>query len=515
MKKSAIWLFAGVMIFTFMGLLYLQIYYIHIILQTQEEQFGDAVKRSLYQVSHNLELDETSQFLDDQFFAFGKKSWRNRKPVVSPRINIREQQRLLMGIGGQQLSGKMDLTLGGNIDSLSILMPSFGKNDISAASRAIQEAFQEQYFYQQNLLEEVIRNAIKGSERPITERIDCRKLEAYIRSELANNDLMLPFTYAVLNKEKQFICKSLDFNSAEAIKNVYSQILFPQDPPNKLYTLQVAFPTQRNYVFSAISTFTVPSFIFTFVLLVVFISTLYIVFRQKRLSEMKNDFINNMTHELKTPVASISLAAQTLNDAEVSNSPNLMGYAKKVIGDESARLGFLVDKVLQMSLFDDKVTQFKMVELDANDLITNVAGTFALRVENTGGTLDIDISAQDSMVVVDKMHFTNVLFNLMENAVKYRKQDVPLLLTVHTTNVGDKIQIIIEDNGIGIRKENLKKIFERFYRVPTGNRHDVKGFGLGLTYVKRIISELDGTIKAESEYGEGTKFIISLPCVEN
>jgi signal transduction histidine kinase len=514
MRKSTIWLFAGVMIFTFMGLLYLQIYYIHIILKTQEEQFGDAVKRSLYQVSHNLELDETMQFLDDQFFTFGKKYWRNRKPVVSPRINIREQQRLPMGITGQQLSGKLGVIIGGDIDSLSVLMPSFGKNDLSAASRAIQEAFQEQYFYQQNLLEEVIRNAIKGSERPINERIDCRKLEAYIRSELANNDLMLPFSYTVLNKEKHCICKSPEYN-AEMMKNVYSQILFPKDPPNKLYTLQVAFPTQRNYVFNAISTFTVPSFIFTFVLLVVFISTIYIVFRQKRLSEMKNDFINNMTHELKTPVASISLAAQTWDDAEVSNSPRLMEYAKKVIRDESARLGFLVDKVLQMSLFDDKVTQFKMVELDANDLITSVAGTFALRVENTGGTLDIDISALNSMVVVDKMHFTNVLFNLMENAVKYRKQNIPLLLTVHTANVGNKIQIIIEDNGIGIRKENFKRIFERFYRVPTGNRHDVKGFGLGLTYVKRIITELDGTIKAESEYGEGTKFIITLPCVEN
>jgi signal transduction histidine kinase len=230
---------------------------------------------------------------------------------------------------------------------------------------------------------------------------------------------------------------------------------------------------------------------------------------------MKNDFINNMTHELNTPVASISLAAQTLNDADVSNSPRLMEHAKQVIGDESKRLGFLVEKVLQMSLFDDRAIQFKMTELDANDLITNVASTFALRVENAGGTLDIDLRALDSTIIVDKMHFTNVLFNLMENAVKYRRSDVPLVLIARTLNVGDKIQIIIEDNGIGIKKESLKKIFERFYRVPTGNRHDVKGFGLGLAYVKRIITELDGTIKAESEPGEGTKFIITLPYIEN
>jgi two-component system phosphate regulon sensor histidine kinase PhoR len=249
-------------------------------------------------------------------------------------------------------------------------------------------------------------------------------------------------------------------------------------------------------------------------LLIVFIFTLYIEFKQKRLSEIKNDFINNMTHELKTPVASISLAAQTLNDTDV-DSPQLMNYAKAVISDESKRLGFLVEKVLQMSLFEDGSTQFKMTELDANDLIASIANTFALRVEKAGGALDIELEAMDSTIIVDKMHFTNVLFNLMENAVKYRKENVPLELIAKTANVGDKILITIQDNGIGIKKENQKKIFDRFYRVHTGNRHDVKGFGLGLAYVKRIITELDGTIKVESEYGQGTKFIISLPYIQN
>ncbi|MDL2243512.1 ATP-binding protein, partial [Bacteroidales bacterium OttesenSCG-928-J19] len=131
------------------------------------------------------------------------------------------------------------------------------------------------------------------------------------------------------------------------------------------------------------------------------------------------------------------------------------------------------------------------------------------------GTLDIELDALDSTILVDKMHFTNVLFNLMENAVKYRRPDVPLQLLAKTTNIGDKIQITIQDNGLGIKKENVKKIFDRFYRVPTGNRHDVKGFGLGLAYVKRIVTELNGTIKAESEYGEGTRFIITLPYVKN
>ena len=510
MRKSTIWLLAGVMVFAFMGLLYLQANYIHIILSTQEDQFDESVKRSLYQVSHDLEIEATTKFLNDQYFAFGKKYLR--KGTITPNTKITKEQQRLSIRGTERLSAKIDINIREGMEESINVSPSFGKGDITSTSLAIQEALQNKYFYHQNLLDEVIRNAIKGSEKPIDERIDFRNLDSYIKVELANNNLTLPYVFAILDHEKRIIYQSSDFS--RELKNIYSQILFPQDSPNKLYTLQVAFPTQKTYLLNSIR-FIVPSIVFTVVLLVIFIFTLYIVFRQKRLSEMKNDFINNMTHELKTPVASISLAAQTLNDAAVNNSQQLMNYAKAVISDESKRLGFLVEKVLQMSLFEDGSTHFKMVELDANDLIASIANTFALRVEKSGGTLDIELNALESTITVDKMHITNVLFNLMENAVKYRKENIPLELIAKTDNTGDKIQITIQDNGRGIKKENIKKIFDRFYRVPTGNIHDVKGFGLGLAYVKRIVTELNGTIKVESEYGQWTRFIISLPYVNN
>ncbi|MDR2408270.1 MAG: HAMP domain-containing histidine kinase [Bacteroidales bacterium] len=511
MRKSTIWLLSGVMAFAFIGLLYLQAYYIHIILTNQEEQFRESVKRSLYQVSHDLEIAETSKLLDDQLFLFRRKYLRKGKQSSHSSKTIINEQRLSIS-GSGKLSSKIEINIREDIDNQMTISPSFGKSDITTTSQAIQDALLDNYIHQQNLLDEVIRSAMKGSEKPIEERIDFKSLGNYIQTELANNNLTLSFTFAVLDNEKRVIYQSLNHNPLA--RYVYSQILFPGDSPNKLYTLQVVFPTQTKYVLNSVR-FLIPSVVFTVVLLIVFIFTLYIVFRQKRLSEMKNDFINNMTHELKTPVASISLAAQTLNDADVSNSPQLMNYAKSVISDESKRLGFLVEKVLQMSLFEDGATQFKMTELDVNDLIASIANIFALRVEKSGGTLDIELEALESTIIVDKMHFTNVLFNLMENAVKYRKENVPLELIAKTNNVGGKVQITIQDNGIGIKKENLKKIFDRFYRVHTGNRHDVKGFGLGLAYVKRIITELDGTIKVESEYGQGTKFIISLPYVSN
>lgn len=229
---------------------------------------------------------------------------------------------------------------------------------------------------------------------------------------------------------------------------------------------------------------------------------------------MKNDFINNMTHELKTPVSTISLAAQMLKDTDITKSPEIFKHISGVIHDETKRLSFLVEKVLQMSLFERQKASLKLKEIDANDLLANIANTFVLKVEKYGGTLDIDLEADESTIYVDEMHFTNVLFNLMDNAVKYRKPEVPLKLMARTWNENGKLFISVEDNGIGIKKEYLKKVFDRFFRAPSGNVHDVKGFGLGLAYVRKIVEDHNGAIKAESELNMGTKFIISLPLIK-
>ena len=294
-----------------------------------------------------------------------------------------------------------------------------------------------------------------------------------------------------------------------------TQVLFPNDPPSKLNYLRVYFPTKGDYISSSI-TFIVPSVIFSLILLITFVFTIYIVFRQKKLSEMKNDFINNMTHELKTPVSTISLAAQMLKDSDITKSPDVFKHISGVINDETKRLGFLVEKVLQMSLFERQKAALKLKEIDANDLVANVANTFVLKVEKYGGTMDIDLQATESDIYVDEMHITNVLFNLMDNAVKYRRPEVPLTLMARTWNENGKLLISVEDNGIGIKKEYLKKVFDRFFRVPTGNVHDVKGFGLGLAYVRKIIEDHKGTIRAESGAGNiGTKFIITLPLIKS
>jgi signal transduction histidine kinase len=243
--------------------------------------------------------------------------------------------------------------------------------------------------------------------------------------------------------------------------------------------------------------------------------TIYLFARQRKINEMKNDFVNNMTHEFKTPIASLSLAAEMLADDSVKKTPAMYDNLGKVIDTETKRLRYQVEKVLQMSLYDHDNIALKPVELNADELVENIIGTsFALKVEKLGGRIDAEFEAENPNVYFDEMHLTNVVSTLLDNAVKYRREGVTLLLQVQSWNRGDKYFLSIRDNGIGIKKEELKRIFEKFYRVHTGNQHDVKGFGLGLAYVRNMVKQHKGSVKVESELGRGTTFTITLPTLK-
>ncbi|MDE6804933.1 MAG: HAMP domain-containing histidine kinase, partial [Muribaculaceae bacterium] len=217
-------------------------------------------------------------------------------------------------------------------------------------------------------------------------------------------------------------------------------------------------------------------------------------------------------HELKTPISTISLAGQMLSDDSVRKSPTTLKHLSQVITDESKRLRFQVEKVLQMSVFDNQSSALKFTVLDANTVIQSVVHTFKIKVEKFGGTITTNLDARNAMVRVDEMHFTNVIFNLLDNAVKYMREETAPMLVISTSDTDNsKLEIRIRDNGIGIKKDDLKRIFDKFYRVSTGNRHDVKGFGLGLAYVKKMVVLFKGTIQVESELGKGSTFIIHLP----
>jgi two-component system, OmpR family, phosphate regulon sensor histidine kinase PhoR len=220
-----------------------------------------------------------------------------------------------------------------------------------------------------------------------------------------------------------------------------------------------------------------------------------------------------MTHEFKTPISTISLASQMLKDTSVAKTPSTLTHISGVIQDESKRLSFQVEKVLQMAIFDKGKASLKLKKLDINELVHGVVNTFRIKVESQNGTIVEKLEAKNPTANVDEVHFTNVIFNLLDNALKY-KRGTPIF-HVKTWNRPTGIVIQIQDNGLGISKENLKKIFEKFYRVPTGNIHNVKGFGLGLAYVKKIVDDHGAEIIVESELNVGTKFEIFLPLKSN
>ncbi|MDE7450202.1 MAG: HAMP domain-containing histidine kinase [Paramuribaculum sp.] len=503
MKKSIIWFLTIIMALTFAGLLYVQIMYMKNMVRMRDDQFVEGVQRSLYAVSTNLEQDETKHYLEQD----AAQIQASALPIYS--------------VGGSDFGGiKYTFTTPEGLSGDLTLKGEVGKgpksNSLSSSYRSLQETLRGQYLYQKGLLNEVILNIINhASNRPIVERADSAIVARYLRSELYNNGLNLPFEFALVNRMGAVIYKSAGYSSAAASQEkTFLQPLFPNDSSGRTNYLKVYFPTKADYIFSSVK-FMIPSFMFTLILLIVFLYTIIVAFRQKKLTEMKNDFINNMTHEFKTPISTISLAAQMLNDNSVRKSPKMLEHISTVINDETKRLRFQVEKVLQMSMFDRQKATLKLTDLDANTLLANIIHTFKIKVEKYGGHIGATLDAENAMVNVDEMHFTNVIFNLLDNAVKYRREDVPLELTVATRDLSDgRLSITVADNGIGIRKEDLKKIFDKFFRVSTGNRHDVKGFGLGLAYVHKMVGELGGEISVESELNVGTKFTIVLPLIK-
>ena len=499
------------MVFTCLGLLYMQVEYIDAIGRMRREHFDEGVKRSLYQTAYNLELAEMKYYLSKNIQKDIQKSNISNSNV----LEFEHSYFVTSDDGNIQSVFEMKTIMNNPANPLAKVSRSSGKRQMTLkeAQRQSLETLKNRYMYQRALLDEVVYNMLyQASEKPLSHRMNFRKMHEDLKVELASNGIDIPYHVRVLGADGKEVYRCADFQE-ESGDNVYKELLFKNDPPNRMGVLEIVFPvdTLNKYIYNSVK-FMIPSTILIMVLLLTFLITVYLFVRQKKLSEIKNDFINNMTHEFKTPISTISLAAQMLQDPSVAKSPSMFGRLSGVIASETKRLRFQVDKVLQMSMFENSDnTSLKMKELDANELVNGVINTFAVKVEQGGGKITSNLEAEDPFVYVDEMHFTNVVFNLMDNAVKYKRADEPLLLNIHTWNANGNFMLSIQDNGIGISKDNLKKIFDKFYRVHTGNLHDVKGFGLGLAYVKQIIHAHKGSIKAESEVGVGTNFIIVLP----
>lgn len=516
MKKKTIWTVAIIMGLSFIALLLLQLNYIEEMADMKLEQFDESVNRALYQASRNMELNETLRYLEKNIDKTERSAASKDSESTSQEDTSAPSHKNTNtdGLGNTYSSFEMKTMKMKPSETPKAMILRNDSSSISATKRSMQEIVRNRYVYQKSMLDEVVYDILySASEKPLKERVNFKLLDQDLKAEMMNNGINIPYHFTVTTVDGREVYRCPDYVD-DGEDNSFSQTLFRNDPPNRMGIVKVHFPDMNSYIFSSVR-FMIPSVLFTFVLLVTFIYTIVVIFRQKRYSEIKNDFINNMTHELKTPIASISLAAQMMNDKSLTKSPDMVSHLGGVINDESKRLRYLVEKVLQMSMYDRKSAVLKKKYLDLNEMVETIAKSFTLRVEHTGGKVYTDIEAIDSTMYVDEMHFQNVIFNLLDNAVKYAKPNQSLNVYIKTWNTEDNLYLSIRDTGQGIKKENLKKIFEKFYRVHTGNVHNVKGFGLGLAYVKKMVMLHEGDIKVESEFGKGTKFTIKLPAIHD
>ena len=499
------------------GLIFVQTNSILKASEIKEEQFDQTVRQALFQVAKKLEIFEVQKLLHEELY--DNPTRKNAYPGSFGSIIPR---------GLQDPTLSISFTYSQTARSFQKEIQ-FQFSDTIAASGLntrgnpgdFPSAFDKLHDYniqQQRMLERRMSDNAQQLQklffrsRPIEERIDPKYLAETLNEELRNHGINLEYRYAVKTfppGTEKYIMGSADYKPNNRRKE-YPSVLFPNDvyevKPNYLV---VYFPNRSGYLLLATGIMVIPTFILTTLLIAIFVYTILIIFKQKKLSQIKNDFINNMTHELKTPISTISLASQMLQDGTFANTPKTIEHISQVINQESKRLSFQVEKVLQMAIFNEGRMKLRFKEFSLNELVSSVISNFELRVRNQNGVLNANLNATDDIIYGDEVHITNVVFNLLDNAVKY-SQEIPEI-TVSTSTKNDAVILSVADKGIGIPKEHQTQIFERFFRVPTGNVHNVKGFGLGLSYVKKIIDAHNGKIIVESAPHKGTKFSIFFP----
>ncbi|SEN80428.1 two-component system, OmpR family, phosphate regulon sensor histidine kinase PhoR [bacterium A37T11] len=353
-----------------------------------------------------------------------------------------------------------------------------------------------------------LANEFALSKRPLNQRIDYPYIQDQLDREFKARGIHSPFNVEIHDRNR-LLFKLANFQPMPDNAGIYQVSLFPNDPNKLPGSLTVFFPNKSNILLGSIHVMLFSSAGLLLVLIGCFAYTIFIILKQKKISEMKTDFINNMTHEFKTPVATIMIASESLKDPEIGQNKNRVDRLASIIYDENVRLGNHIERVLNIARIDKGDLKLDKKEIDVNELIPVVVDSMELQLQKREASVTLELQATYSRVMADELHLSNVLSNLMDNAIKYSKDKPDIYIS--TKNVGKLLYITVADKGIGMSKDQLSKIFDQFYRIPTGNRHDVKGFGLGLSYVSDIIKRLNGHIKVKSEKEKGTEFEITLP----
>jgi len=513
------------------GIVCVQIFWILNAVKIREERFSRDVNEALNELVGKIETHETSGMIVNSFGPFNIKSDdqgfsdsldvpelfdRLEIPVPAKRIYFRfggdvvsdeefgesPEHRKIVGDKAKKTikhNNAVTTSMTINADSLKDFCITLANDQPKINIKAIK-------------FTEVIQKMLLEFERkkiPLATRLEKMDFQKLLNSSLKNHDIRLPYEYKVSSgskHEKAITTEGFDNNVK---KNLYSINLFPNDIVEKSDALKIYFPGKDAFIYRSLVFMISGSVIFTLIILITFIITLFTILRQKRISDIKNDFINNMTHEFKTPIATISLASDSISNPLVQENKEMIQYFSRVIKDEAIRMNTKVERVLQLSLLDKKDVHFVKTRVDAHEIINKAIEKIMLQVDQKKGRVVTDFQAEKYNIDADSDHFLSVMLNLLDNAIKY-SPDAPDI-TVSTCNSGNAICIAVTDKGIGIEKHDCKKIFDRFFRVHTGDVHNVKGFGLGLSYVKEIIASFGGKVSVSSQKGAGSTFTVYLP----
>jgi len=339
--------------------------------------------------------------------------------------------------------------------------------------------------------------------------IDENQLKKFLKEELADRAIPIEFNMSVTGSDS-----IADKDTKAGSGNRWYRVnLFPDDIFRKKLELAVNFPERDLFIGQKTSMLLGLSVVFTLIIFLTFLLSIYQIIKQKKVSEMKSDFINNMTHEFKTPIATISIAADSITNDKVIGEQEKVRFFAGMIKKENIRMNEQVERILQIARLDRKEFEFNFQATDVHPLIEAAVEGFVLQVEQRGGRIETSFEAMNPVVTTDPTHFTNLVCNLLDNANKYTPE-APLI-KVSTSNAPDGILIAVEDNGIGMTKAVQARIFDKFYRVTSGNIHTIKGFGLGLSYIKAILEANNGSIKVQSEPGKGSRFVVFIPFLNN
>ncbi|TNE68465.1 MAG: HAMP domain-containing histidine kinase [Bacteroidetes bacterium] len=487
MNPRRIRLIIGLMTTALIGVICLQIYWIGWSIRLNEEQFDKYVYAALNRVADKLQYYEDIAVLEALNSTYRNSSEANR--------NIRRATKFLEnGFSTRRVN---------RADSLP--------NPVTGSTSFEDNMTMWEYMKVSQLVDS----------KPLAERIQLDLLGGSLQEELTSRGINTPYQYGVYAKARNSYVIVNDHyvvvdNSPQVTQggastlynSPYRVALFQKDIESPGY-LSIYFPNRTSLVLGSVWKTLVLSVIFTGIILFCFWYTIQVIYRQKKLSEMKTDFINNMTHEFKTPIATISLATDSIASPMVVGHPDKIKRFVDIIRQENRRMNSQVERVLQIAQLDKKDFELKLGEINLHDLIRQAVDNFSLQVERREGSLTLDLHAEKPVLKADGTHLASVIHNLLDNANKY-SPDKPEI-TIRTRNVPNGIEIAVEDKGVGISKEARKHIFDKFYRVHTGNIHDVKGFGLGLSYVKAIVTAHKGFVDVHSEQGKGSTFTLTLP----